>query len=74
MRAFYETRILKMRMWKLWRSRKRLLAVAYLVIGLVVADAHRYFTNISAFKAVLSAVLAVGLWPLVLFGVNLQIH
>ena len=63
-----------MRMWRLWRSRRRLALIAYLVIGVIVADTHHYFSNVQSIKAVASAVIAVVLWPLVLFGVNLQIH
>ena len=49
------------------------LSVAYLVIGLIVANSHHYFRHLSGFKPIASAVLAVLLWPLILFGVNLHI-
>ena len=62
-----------LKLWKLWRSRKRLALLAYLVIGLIVADSHQYFAHVGTVKAALSAVLAVGLWPLVLFGMNLNV-
>jgi hypothetical protein len=52
----------------------RLVALAYLVIGLIVAETHRYFAHIQTVKAAVSAVLAVGLWPLVLLGMNLHVH
>jgi hypothetical protein len=51
-----------------------LLGFVYLVIGIIVAATHDYFKNIDTVKRVLSAVLAVVLWPLVLLGVNLHIH
>ncbi len=63
-----------LRMWKLWRSRKKLLALVYLVIGVIVADAHQYFAGIQTFMAGLSAVIGVVLWPLVLFGISLHFH
>lgn len=63
-----------LKLLKLWRSRKRLVALAYLVIGLIVAETHHYFAHIQTFKAAVSAVLAVGLWPLVLLGMNLHVH
>jgi hypothetical protein len=50
-----------------------LLTVAYLVIGVIVANSHHYFSHVSGFKPIASAVLAVLLWPLVLLGVNLHI-
>jgi Mn2+/Fe2+ NRAMP family transporter len=51
----------------------RLLAVIYLIIGFVVASSHHYFAHLNAAKPLLSAVLAVALWPLLVFGVNLHI-
>lgn len=51
-----------------------LLGFVYLVIGIIVAATHDYFKNVDTAKRVLSAVLAVLLWPLVLLGVNLHIH
>ena len=38
--AHSEQRRAVLKKWKLWRSRKRLALLAYLVIGLVVADSH----------------------------------
>ena len=48
-------------------------SLVYFVIGLVVASSHHYFEHLDAFKPIASAVLAVLLWPLVLFGVNLHL-
>ena len=45
----------------------------YLVVGVVVASSHHYFSHLGRVTGVLSAVLAVLLWPLVLFGVKLHI-
>ena len=56
------------------RSRAGLGTVVWLIIGLIVAAAHHYFTNIATLKLVVSAILAVVLWPLVLVGINLHIH
>ena len=47
--------------------------IVYLVIGVVVANSHHYFVHLNSLTAVLSALLAVLLWPLVLFGVSLHI-
>jgi hypothetical protein len=52
--------------------RKVFIAV-YVVVGLLVANSHHYFKHLSGPKGVISAILAVVLWPLVLFGVSLHI-
>jgi hypothetical protein len=54
--------------------RHHLLSIIYLVIGLVVASNHHYFTHLNTVKEIASAVLAVVLWPLILLGMNLHIH
>lgn len=51
-----------------------LLAVVYVIVGVAIAASHHYFKNLDTLKLVLSAVLAVILWPLVLLGVDLHIH
>jgi hypothetical protein len=51
----------------------RWFAVLWVIVGLVVAWTHSYIT-VSVLKIVLSAVLAVFLWPLVLLGVSLHVH
>ena len=45
----------------------------YLVIGLVVAINGGYLANLSSAGAIISALLAIVLWPLVLFGVHFAI-
>jgi len=45
----------------------------YIIIGVVVAAGHHYFEDLDALKPIVSAVLAVLLWPLVLFGINLHL-
>jgi len=50
-----------------------LLTIIYVVIGIFVAIDNKYFENVDDIEAVISAVLAVLLWPLVLFDVNLMI-
>jgi hypothetical protein len=52
---------------------RRLVPVAYLVIGLLVAAQHGYLTHLSTFGRLLSAVLAVALWPLLLLGLHISI-
>jgi hypothetical protein len=45
------------------------------VIGLIVASAHHYLGSghLDSLKGVVDAVLAVGLWPLVLLGVHMRV-
>ena len=55
------------------RSSVSLLPIIWIVIGLVVAATHHFFDHLGTIGAILSAVLAVILWPLVLLGVKLAI-
>jgi Mn2+/Fe2+ NRAMP family transporter len=55
------------------RVLRNILIIVYLVIGVVIANSHHYFTHLNSLTSVLSALLAVVLWPLILFGVNLHI-
>ncbi len=48
-------------------------SLIYLVIGVVIASSHHYFTHVDTLKPILSALLAIVLWPLVLLGINLHI-
>ncbi len=55
------------------RSRNvSLLFVVWVVIGIVVA-AQRGYLTVSLLKLILSALLAILLWPLVLLGVDLKL-
>ena len=45
----------------------------YLIVGAVVASSHHYFTHVGTLKPLVSAVLAVLLWPLLLLGINLHV-
>jgi hypothetical protein len=50
------------------------ISVVYAVIGVLVANSHKYFVHLASFHAVVSAVLAVILWPLLLVGISLHIR
>jgi UDP-N-acetylmuramyl pentapeptide phosphotransferase/UDP-N-acetylglucosamine-1-phosphate transferase len=50
-----------------------LLFVVYIVIGVVVAYADDYFDNVEKTKQLISAILAVLLWPLVLLGFDVKV-
>ena len=53
--------------------RSSFLGLVYLVVGIAVAATHDYFERLNTLRLVLSAVLAVLLWPLVLLGIDLHI-
>jgi hypothetical protein len=40
---------------------------------LVVASSHHYFTHADKLKPLVSAVLAVALWPLLFLGISLHV-
>ena len=52
---------------------RRWLYVLWVLIGIVVAWERSYIT-VTLLKLVLSALLAIFLWPLVLLGVSLHLH
>ena len=54
--------------------RSQFLAVVWLIIGIIVAATHEYFERLGTVRLLLSAVLAVLLWPLVLLGIDLHIR
>ena len=52
---------------------RKLLGLIYLAIGVFVAASEDYLENLDTVKRVLSAVLAILLWPLLLLGIDLRI-
>ena len=52
---------------------RKILGAIYLIIGVIVAAGHQYFSHLGGLKPIISAILAVSLWPLVLFGVSLHL-
>ena len=50
-----------------------LFTVIYVLVGVFIAADHKYFKHIDDVESVVSALLAIILWPLVLFDVNLHI-
>ncbi len=51
----------------------RILPAIYLLIGVVVAFKEDYMAHLTSAGALISALLAIVLWPLVLFGVHIAI-
>ena len=52
---------------------RKLLGLIYLAIGIFVAYSKDYLENVETLKRVISAALAILLWPLLLIGVDLHI-
>jgi hypothetical protein len=48
-------------------------AVVWIVVGLVVAANHHFLEHLDTLSRILSAVLAVAVWPLVLLHVHFGI-
>jgi hypothetical protein len=55
-----------------WR-RPSLLAIVWVVVGVVVAAIYDYFDSLGTVGRVLTAIAAVLLWPLLLFGFDIRI-
>lgn len=47
--------------------------ILYVVIGIIVASNRGYLANLADIGNLLSAILAIALWPLVLLGIGLHI-
>ena len=47
--------------------------IVYLVLGLIVAASQNYFDHLSTLGRLLSAIIAVIIWPLLLFGIDVRI-
>ena len=57
----------------MFRRRFSLLGLIYVLVGIYIAFAENYI-GLRLIKLVLSALLAIFLWPLVLLGVDLRIR
>jgi ABC-type anion transport system duplicated permease subunit len=49
-------------------------SLAYVVIGLIIANQHHYLVHLTTVLRALSAFLAIVLWPLILLHFNLHLH
>jgi hypothetical protein len=54
-------------------NRISLLAILWIVIGVVVAATEDYYDSLGTAGRVLTAIAAVLLWPLLLFGFDVRI-
>ena len=48
-------------------------AIVYFVLGLLVAASQNYFDHLTTLGRLLSALIAVIIWPLLLFGIDVRI-
>ena len=58
---------------RLLMRRYSLGGILYLVIGVIMASNRGYMSDLGSVPHLLSALLAVALWPLLFLGVNLHI-
>ena len=56
------------------RISARLLVLAYLVVGVVVAVSRDYLDSLDTAGEWISAILAVVLWPLLLLGFDVDVR
>jgi hypothetical protein len=54
-------------------SRRPLLPLVWIVVGIVVAAIYDYFDSLGTVGRVLTAATAVLLWPILLFGFDIRI-
>jgi len=52
---------------------RKLLFLAYIAIGVAVAASKDYLDNLETLKRIVSAVLAILLWPLLFLGIDLRV-
>ena len=48
--------------------------IVWLIVWVILASSHNYLNNLDAIKPIVSALLAIFLWPLLLLGINLHVH
>lgn len=48
-------------------------AIVYVVIGVIMASNRGYLGDLGSISNLLSAIIAIALWPLMLLGVNLHL-
>lgn len=49
-------------------------SIVWLIVGILLASSHNYLRNLNTMKPIVSALLAIALWPLLLLGINLHVH
>jgi hypothetical protein len=51
----------------------RMILIIYLVIGVVVAAARDYFERLDSVRGIVSLIIAIVVWPIVVFDVDVRI-
>lgn len=54
--------------------RHSIFLVIYIIIGIITASNRGYLVGLGSIGHILSALLAIILWPLILLGVNLHLN
>jgi hypothetical protein len=47
--------------------------IIYIIVGVIMASNRGYLSDLGSIAHILSAILAIVLWPLLLLGVNLHL-
>ena len=55
------------------KRRSPIIVIIYIIIGAIMASNRGYLVGLGQLDNILSALLAIFLWPLLLLGVNLHI-
>jgi hypothetical protein len=55
------------------RRRPTLFPVVWIVVGVIVAAIYDYFDSLGTVGRVLTAITAILLWPILLFGFDIRI-
>ncbi len=53
--------------------RNSIFGIIYIIIGIIIASNNGYLANLGSVPNLLSALVAIILWPLLLVGVNLHL-
>ena len=53
---------------------RKLLLLVYLAVGVAVAASKDYLENLDTLTRIVSAVLAIMLWPLLFLGIDLRVR
>ena len=54
--------------------RVSLSSIIWLIVGILLASAHHYLQHVDKLKPLISALLAIFLWPLLLLEINLRVR
>ena len=54
--------------------RPSLLGLVYLIVGVALASSRDYLDSLDTVRELVSAALAIALWPLLLLGIDLHIR